>query len=110
MNSITIILKTKAIRDYPLNDPQDMDYPNKIGSIGPVIADHPVPCFITHQEVQFYFEGGMFAINKAFAAKILEMIVESNFAPVYRDGKKGIMVFHEIDEDRSTVEVTHFKQ
>jgi hypothetical protein len=101
-------IKCKVIKDYPLVKPERLPGIKQYFSIQPV--DEEIPVFITGQGVQFYFNGGMFVVNIEMANKLLELLVESKTIPIIRDGKRGIMVFHEIDEERSTLECTHFKQ
>lgn len=103
-----IKIKCKVVKDYPLIKPERVPGIKQYFSFTPV--DEDVPIFITGQSIQFYFNGGMFMVNIEMAAKLLELIIESKSLPIIRDGKRGVMVFHEIDEERSTLECTHFKK
>lgn len=95
-------IKCKVVKDYPLVKPERIPGIKQYFSIQSV--EEEIPVFITGQSVQFYFNGGMFMVNIEMAAKLLELIMESKSLPIIRDGKRGVMVFHEIGNDEKVVE------
>jgi hypothetical protein len=59
-------IQCRVINDFPV---ERENRPNPIQ-----LTDESIPCFISGVNVQFYFKGGMFMINKDVAIKILELI------------------------------------